>query len=198
MAPRQRFDVAARRSCLTGAMVGSQLHEAGMSAETFATIFGVPAAHMHRVLAGDLDGKILLILEVALEYAARHGEELRRRPTPFNVGINRRGYRLTEVSGWDIYRRLRDIMWSVPDFARFIGMTDRTIRNLLYGSRDDRIPLLLERVLEFVERHPLELQARPRVQTPKRQSPARREALCVMRQRLGQDPDGQPRLGAPD
>ncbi|MFL5280095.1 MAG: bifunctional DNA primase/polymerase [Rhodopila sp.] len=122
MVARKRFDVAARRSALMGAAIGKRLHAAGISAEAFANVFGVPVSQVHRVLQGELDGKIPVSLQVALEYVERHGAELCRRPELPDMGRNRRGYRLFDVIGWDIYRRLQAIGWSIPDLARFVGM----------------------------------------------------------------------------
>jgi hypothetical protein len=181
MVARKRFDVAAQASTLTGMQFSQQLRAIAMPAAEFAELFGLPLSQVRRVLEGGLEGKIPMTFEIALHYAERHGDELRRRPEPWDLGTNRLGYRLSGVTGWEIYQRLRAILWSVPDLARFLGMTDRSVRDLVHSHRDGRITVLLERIIEFVERHPLEMQALPRVQTPSRASGARREALAYMR-----------------
>src|SRR4051812_12808451 len=68
---RRRFDVAAQSSSLSGKQFAGRLVLAGVSDREFASVFGVPITCIRRVLASDLDGRVSLMLEVALEYVER-------------------------------------------------------------------------------------------------------------------------------
>jgi hypothetical protein len=130
------------------------------------------------MIEGAREQGIPLLIELALIHAERHGDYPRRRPVPPNQPSNGFGYRLAPLlEGDEIAARLSAISWSLPDFARFTGLTDRSMRDIVKGRRDRRLTALFGFALELAEWHPLEMQARQRVLTRQRQSPARRAAL---------------------
>lgn len=181
MAVRKRFDVAARKSTVTGAELGERLRASNMPVKVFAEIFGVPLSALHRMIETTPHMAIPRLIELSLVYAEQHGDELRHWPVPRVSRTNRTGYRISEADGAEIDRRLRQISWTVADFARLTGLTDRWLRSVTRGEQDGAILYLLDRALELVEWHPLELQAWSVVQTPQRSSRARREALSCSR-----------------
>ena len=184
MAGGRRFDVAAQRSTLTGAEIRQRLQAAGISVEAFAEVFGIPQPALRRMTEDGWAGGIPMLVELALFYFERNGDKLRDRPRPTDSPRNRFGYRLdVYLTGEEIAARLKGILWSVPDFARLTGLTDRSIRHIIKGRMDSRLTVLLGFALELVERYPLEMQALPRVLTAERQSRARSEALFHMRRR---------------
>lgn len=85
--------------------------------------------------------------------------------------------RVSQLTGAEIRERLHAVAWSEADFARFCGGASRTIYAYSRGEKDGKIPVLIEIALEYVCRHPRELQSRPELQTPIRQSRARQDAM---------------------
>lgn len=83
--------------------------------------------------------------------------------------------RNSKIRGDELLSRLSAIDWTVSDFARLIGKTRETVDN--YVDEVTPIPVSVELNLEYVERFPDELMARPELQTGKLQSRRRRRAL---------------------
>jgi hypothetical protein len=85
----------------------------------------------------------------------------------------------SKLTGAEIREKLKSVAWSESDFIRFCRSGDRTMRDYMRGVMDGRIPFLIEIALEYVLRHSLELQNRPELRTPIRQSRARQEAAMM-------------------
>jgi hypothetical protein len=85
--------------------------------------------------------------------------------------------RHSDMTGLEFLARLDAAGWNRSDFARLAGVTRVTADNYVFGKSP--IPVLVQLAVEYIERFPLELLARPEVQTPKRQSPGRRIAAAV-------------------
>lgn len=100
--------------------------------------------------------------------------------------------RTSELTHFDIQSTLDEAGWNAADFARFTGLGYTTVASYLTSAADGKIPVLVEIALEYVERFPLELLARPEVQTPVRQTPSRKRALADLALRTaGVDAEGK-------
>lgn len=84
--------------------------------------------------------------------------------------------RLSALTGAELRERLRAVRWTPSDFARFCGTTQPTMSTYVSGKADGRIPMPIERCLMLVEYLPEAMLVLPEVQTPVRQSRARRLA----------------------
>ena len=89
--------------------------------------------------------------------------------------------RFSDLTGKELLARLRAVEWYATDFARFIGVTSPTMITYTSGRMDGRIPLSVQRSLEYVESDPVNLLALPELQTPRNSRKAKREALAQRR-----------------
>ncbi len=97
--------------------------------------------------------------------------------------------RPSDLTGEILLGRLKAAGWSRADFARFAGMSRQMVDKYISGQQDGKIPMLVLRAVEYIERHPVELLALPELQTPVRQTLARKAASWEMMDR----PDHQRR-----
>lgn len=72
----------------------------------------------------------------------------------------------SNLTGEELRQRLDRVGWTPSMFARFIGVTGPTVYRYVGGSLDGKLPLSVQRNLEYVESDPIRLRALPGLQTP--------------------------------
>lgn len=88
--------------------------------------------------------------------------------------------RTATMTGPEMIERLYAQGWNKADYARLNGLSRQTVDNKAAGRG---ISIQDELIVEYIERHSMELLARPEVQTPVRATPARRAARYHMEDR---------------
>lgn len=177
--------IARQTSSLTGEALLNRLEAVGWTGSDFTWFVGVTGRTVYRYLQAQR--RIPMSIQRLLEYVESNPSGLKRvvdqvaqyRPKGDRVVDYDIPGQESALTGEALFERLAAVGWSGSDFARFTGVTGMTMYRYRAGLH--RIPMSMQRLLEYVESDPLRLMTLPEMDTPKSHHRSRQVALAVQR-----------------
>lgn len=176
--PRQTSD-------LTGQALFERLSAVEWTGSDFAWFIGSTGRTVYRYRTGDL--RIPMAIQRLLEYVESDPKGQMRKVAELALYRGKARPAIdydipsqeSSLNGAVLFARLEEVGWSGSDFARFTGVTGMTV----YRYRTDRhkIPMSMQRLLEYVESDPIRLMTLPEMDTPKSHHRSRQVALAAQR-----------------